>query len=236
MEGNGVGFEDEVEFAVGDVRTGPVGQVVPFPDGEIVVHQCDGVDGGGADHPPRDHSLLGERYSRAHFPAVQGHIENDALATGGVRGQVAHRVEQRIPGERLGAQGAEAARLRQATGFGRGVARLAQMVVAGGGKAHLVTVVQVHSSEPLEGAVLGHDLDQGLQQRVVQPVVAGLVGVGYHHHVFGIVVATQALVEQRQGAELLGPGCGDVHRESGTARCGARPESSAPSIRSRGRQ
>ena len=145
-----------------------------------------------------------ERYPGAHFPAVQGHVENDALAAGGVGGQVAHRVEQRIPGKRLGTQCAQAARLGQPTGFGRAVARLAQMVVAGGGEPHLVTVVQVHPSEPLERAVLGHDLDQGLQQRVVQPVVAGLVGVGYHHHVFGIVVGTQTLVEQRQGAELLG--------------------------------
>ena len=51
--------------------------------------------------------------------------------------------------------------------------------------------------------MLRHDLHQRLQQRVALPVVASLVRVRNHHHVVGIVVVAQALVERRKPAVFL---------------------------------
>ena len=66
-----------------------------------------------------------------------------------------------------------------------------------------MAMLQVHAPEPLERAVLRHDLHQRLQRRIVLPVVAGLVGVGNHHHIGRIVVAAQALVECRERAVFV---------------------------------
>ena len=94
------------------------------------------------------------------------------------------------------------------------VAGLAQVVVAGGDEAHLVAAFQVNLAEPLESAVLGHDLHQRFQRRIALAVVAGLVGVGDHHHVLRIVVGAQPLVEGGEGAE---PGSADALAPGGGA-------------------
>ena len=77
------------------------------------------------------------------------------------------------------------------------------MVVAGRGEADLVPTAQVRLAEPLERAVLRHDLDERLQLRIAQAEVARLVRVGDHHHVRRIVKVAQTRVQVRQRREIL---------------------------------
>ena len=69
------------------------------------------------------------------------------------------------------------------------------MIIACGGKSDLVTLLEVHTAEPFECSVLRHNLDQRLQKRIVEPVIARLMGMGNDHNVGGIVLSTEALVQ-----------------------------------------
>ena len=56
--------------------------------------------------------------------------------------------------------------------------------------------------------MLRHDFDERLEFGVVLAVVAGLVRVRDHHHVAGVVVIAQALVQPGESAVFLGGDAG----------------------------
>ena len=65
-------------------------------------------------------------------------------------------------------------------------------------------MLQVCAPEPLEVAVLGHDLNQVLQLRIALPIVAGLVGVGNDQHVCRIGAGAKARIEFGERGKKLG--------------------------------
>ena len=54
--------------------------------------------------------------------------------------------------------GHEATALGKGAAFRRGVAGLAEMIVAGGRESHLMALPKIHAAKPLECSVFGHDL------------------------------------------------------------------------------
>ena len=180
------------------------GGVVHVPEIRAVPDDGDRVDGARADDPADDAPLRGERDALPHRSVVHRRLQDDAVPRGRVGPGRLQGVEQRVAGQLLREYPAEAAPLGQPATARRRVAGLGEVVVARRGEADLVPMAQVRLAEPLEGAVLGHDLDERLQLRIAQAVVAGLVRVGDHHHVRRIVHFAQPRVQVRQCREVLG--------------------------------
>ena len=78
------------------------------------------------------------------------------------------------------------------------IAWLAQVIIACSRKSDLVPLLKVHTTEPLECAVLRHYFDQRFEKRIVEAVIARLMGMGNDHDVGWIVLSTESLVEFRQ--------------------------------------